>query len=273
MRFVVNNAKTVRIDTNWLFIGGQSAGSLLAMGMVYADQSELDSVSLLYSGTSISSELGNLYTSGNTLTNAYSFKGIFNNWGGITETEVDINEMLPTIAFHGKLDSTVLIDDDSSFLNYTLIGSNAIHNKLIANNICSEITIDTTGGHGIYRNASSVFRANRASCFFKSIFCNNCSDFYSTDSIPSSCSKPLSVDEINFGSTIKVYPNPFESSFTIEGLEGALEISIYNSFGQVIYKVNSLDGTIQTDLSQGLYFLSIRHAESNKIYTTNLLKQ
>jgi acetyl esterase/lipase len=72
MRFAVNNANTVRIDTSWLFVGGQSAGSLLALGMVYADPSELDSLSLLYIATAISAELGNLYTSGNNLTNPYT---------------------------------------------------------------------------------------------------------------------------------------------------------------------------------------------------------
>ena len=123
LRYVVNNANGVRIDTNWLFVGGQSAGSLLAMGMVYADQNELDSVSLLYSATATSVELGNLYTSGNNLTNTYSIKGIFNNWGGITESEVDVEEMIPTVAFHGALDTTVLIDADNSFAHYTLNGS------------------------------------------------------------------------------------------------------------------------------------------------------
>ncbi|MBK7589280.1 MAG: alpha/beta hydrolase fold domain-containing protein [Bacteroidetes bacterium] len=170
MRYVVNNANAVRIDTNWMFIGGQSAGSLLALGMVYADQSELDSISLFYSATSTSVELGNLFTSGNNLTNTYSFKGIFNNWGGVTESEVDLVEMLPTVAFHGALDTLVKIDSDNSFLHYTFNGSRAIHNNLIANNICSEITIDTTGGHGIYRNASSVFRAIYSKLFFKSVF-------------------------------------------------------------------------------------------------------
>lgn len=272
MRYVVNNANAVRIDTNWIFVGGQSAGSLLALGMVYADQSELDSISLLYSATATSVELGNLYTSGNNLTNTYSFKGVFNNWGGVSAHEVDVNEMLPTVAFHGELDPTVLIDADNTFLHYTLNGSRAIHNDLIANNICSEITIDTTGGHGIYRNASSVFRASRASCFFKSIFCNTCSDFYTTDSIPSNCSSPLSVVDLNFASTIKVYPNPFESSFTIEGVEGTLEKSIYNSFGHLVYKDKGSDGTIHTNLVPGLYFLSIKHLELNKTYTTKLIK-
>lgn len=273
MRFVVNNANAVRIDTSWIFVGGQSAGSLLALGMVYADQSELDSISLLYSSTATSVDLGNLYTSGNNLTNTYSFKGIINNWGGVTETEVDWGEMLPTIAFHGELDSLVQIDSDNSFLHYTLNGSRAIHNELIANNICSEITIDTTGGHGIYRNASTVFRASRASCFLKSVFCNNCSDFYTTDSIPSNCSSPLSVNNNYFDTKINVFPNPVENSFTIEGLNGGvLNISIYNSFGQLVYKENIYNTIVQLDLMPGIYFVNIRQPETNKSFTTKLIK-
>jgi hypothetical protein len=273
MRFVVNNANTVKIDTSWIFVGGQSAGSLLAMAMVYADQSELDSISLLYDATATSMELGNLYTSGNNLTNTYTFKGIFNNWGGIAASEVDANEMLPTVAFHGELDSTVLIDADNSFLHYALNGSRAIHNDLIENNICSELTIDTVGEHGIFRNSSSVYRASRASCFFKSIFCNSCSDFYTTDSIPSNCSNPLSVDEFNFGLPINVYPNPFESSFTIEGIKGTLEISIYNSLGQLLFKKETFNGTVDAGLVSGIYFLNIKHVDSNQSYKVKLIKK
>ncbi len=272
IRFVVNNENAVRIDTSWLFLGGQSAGSLLALGMVYADQSELDSVALLYYGTAASAELGNLYTSGNNLTNTYSFKGIFNNWGGITASEVDTNEMLPTVAFHGELDTTVLIDADNSFLHYTLNGSRAIHNNLIANNICSEITIDTIGGHGIYRNASSVFRASRASCFFKSIFCNNCSNLYSTDSIPVNCSNPLGVNEFNFDTNIKVYPNPFENSFSIKGIDANLDVTIYNCFGRLVYRDKINNGTIEIDLIPGIYFLDIKQIDSNKSFMTKLIK-
>ncbi len=272
MRYVVNNANAVRIDTSWIFVGGQSAGSLLAMGMVYANPSELDSISLLYNPTATSVELGNLYTSGNNLTNTYSIKGIFNNWGGVTASEMDFDEMLPTVAFHGALDTIVRINSDNSFLHYTLNGSKAIHEVLTANNICSEITIDTLGEHGVFRNAGSVFRAGRASCFFKSIFCNNCSNFYTTDSIPANCSNPLSVDELNWGSNIKIYPNPFESSFNIQGIDGTLDIAIYNRFGQLVYKNEIQKGIIQADLIPGLYFLTVKHPESNKSYTTKLIK-
>lgn len=272
LRYIINNANSVRIDTGWVFAGGQSAGSLLALGMVYADQSELDSISLLYSATAVSAELGNLFTSGNSLTNTYSIKGIFNNWGGAVKSEIDMGEMIPTIAFHGQLDTTVKIGSDTSFLHYTLNGSGAIYYDLTANNVCSEITIDTTGGHGIFRNASSVFRAQRASCFFKSVFCNSCSNFYSTDSMPSNCSTTLSVDENNFGHTIKIYPNPFEKSFTVDGVDGVSDLTIYNSLGQLVYRSELFKGAVQIDLMPGIYFLKIKHVESNKLYTTRLIR-
>lgn len=272
MRHIVNNANAIRVDTSWIFVGGQSAGSLLALGMVYADPFELDSVSLLYNATAVSAELGNLYTSGNNLTNTYSFKGIFNNWGAITKTEVDFNEMLPTVSFHGELDTTVKIDADNSFLHYTLNGSRAIHNDLITKNICSELTVDTIGGHGIFRNASSVFRAGRASCFFKSVFCNTCSNFYTTDSIPSTCSIPQSVGENNLGSSIKVYPNPFENVFKIEGVEGVFTVSIYNYLGQLLHQSETINGIIQTNLKPGIYFLNIKQVDSEKTFTTKLIK-
>lgn len=272
MRYVVDNADAVRIDTNWILVGGQSAGSLLALGMVYADQTELDNISLLYNATSTSDELGNLLTSGNNLTNTYSFKGIFNNWGGVSENEVEISEMLPTVAFHGELDTLVRIDSDNSFLHYTLNGSGAIHNDLIANAVCSEITVDPSGGHGIFRNESSIFRAQRASCFFKSVFCNTCEDFYSTDSIPTNCSSPAAISDSPFTSTIQVVPNPFQNSFRIEGAVGLMDLSIYNSIGQLIYKEETLSKDVQFDALPGLYFLSIRQIETNKTFTTKLIK-
>ncbi len=273
LRFVVNNANAVRIDTSWMFVGGQSAGSLLALGLVYADQSELDSISLLYSSVATSAELGNLLTSGNNLTTPYTIKGIFNNWGGVAENEVDADEMIPTIAFHGELDDLVPIDADASFAHYTLSGSRALHNDLTANNVCSELTVDVTGGHGIYRNASSVFRANRASCFFKSVFCGDCSDFYSTDSIPANCATLTGLPTNEPKAGIQVHPNPFDSSFSLEGLEGLSDVTVHNTFGQVVFSNSMTDGRLQLDVPPGMYLLTVRQQGSNSTFTTRLVRQ
>lgn len=272
MRYVVKNANTIRVDTNWLFVGGQSAGSLLALGMVYADPAELDSVSLLYGTTAISTELGNLYTSGNILTNTYAFKGIFNNWGGEPENEMDPDEMLPTVAFHGQFDSTVLIDKDNSFAHYSLNGSRSIHASLTANGICSELTVDTLGDHGIFRNASSVFRAQRASCFFKSVFCKSCASLYTTDSIPSNCSLRSGDEEQLAPTSIAVYPNPFQQTFRIEGVKGAFEVNIYDCYGQLVYNDSTGNKEVEVHLEPGIYFLRLLATYSRTSYTTKLVR-
>jgi alpha/beta hydrolase fold/Secretion system C-terminal sorting domain len=273
MRYIVKNAATLRIDTSWIFVGGQSAGSVLSQGMVYADQSELDSISLLFDTTAISVELGGLFTSGNTLTDTYSIKGIFNNWGGVLSNEIDIDEMVPTIAFHGALDTIVLIDE-KSYTHLTMYGSRKMYHDFVANNVCYELTVDPTGEHGIYRGPEeSKFRAQRASCFFKSIFCNSCSDFYATETIPSNCSSNVTSDGNHYESNIiKVYPNPFENSFSIQGIDGTLDITIYNCFGQLVYKDKVFNGIVQTDLIPGLYFLKIKQVDSIKSFTTKLIK-
>lgn len=272
MRYVVQSAATLRIDTSWLFVGGQSAGSLTALGMVYAEQQELDSLSLLYNQVPVSVQLGGLYASGNAFTNTYTIKGVFNNWGGIVQSEVDTREMVPTIAFHGAQDTVVMIDEDHSFTHYTLEGSRAIHQQLVAAGKCSELTVDTTGGHGIYRNASAEFRAQRASCFFKRGFCNTCSNLYTTDSIPSDCSLSTGTGEVEAGAAIQVYPNPFENTFSIKGVKGPMQVMVYNAFGQTVYTNTACNGTVQVDLLPGIYFLSIRNPQSDSIFSATLVK-
>jgi predicted esterase len=273
LRFLVQNANAARIDTNWVFVGGQSAGSLLALGMIYADQAELDSIALLYSATPASAELGGLHTSGYALTNTCSIKGIFNNWGGVSANEMDAGEMLPTIAFHGTMDTVVRIGADTSFAQYTLNGSQAIHNTLIANNICSELTVEVTNAHGIYRNAASQFRAQRASCFFKSVFCSSCASVYTTDSLPANCSALPNASEPEGKATIRLYPNPFHDSFTVEGLEGALAVTISTCFGQVVYQGETLTPHLRVGLAPGLYFVQIAHPASHQTYTFKLVKE
>jgi acetyl esterase/lipase len=273
LRFIVRNAATVGIDTNWLFVGGQSAGSLLALGMVYADQVELDSVSLLYGPTAVSAELGDLHRSGNDLTSTATIKGVFNNWGGVVESEVDFDEMIPTISFHGGLDPLVPIDVDTSFAHYTLIGSRAIHERLISNAVCSELTVDVTGGHGIYRDVSSAFRAQHASCFFRSIFCQSCASLSTTDSIPSSCSTPVHVEEQPRGSTISVGPNPVDHAWTIAGLEGGADLTVYNSFGQLVFRGHVGNGPVVLDISPGSYVAQLRPDGTNSPFTVVLMKR
>jgi poly(3-hydroxybutyrate) depolymerase len=179
LRYIVNNAATYGVDTDQLFIGGGSAGAVTSLNVVYASQSEWNTLV-----PSLERDLGSLNTSGNTLTNTFALKGVFNNWGSVFEAVIDTNEMLPMVAFHGALDTTVPIDkgDKGS------LGSREIYKALTANGVCADLTVQLDGGHGIYLGTDgTAFRVKRAACFFKSIMCNTCSSFTANERVEPDC--------------------------------------------------------------------------------------
>jgi hypothetical protein len=50
------------------------------------------------------------------------------------------------------------------------------------------------------------------------------------------------VDELN-ANGFNLYPNPASSSFSVDGIDGSFEISIYNSLGQFLFKDKNLVGS------------------------------
>lgn len=104
------------------------------------------------------------------------------------ESTADPAKMIPTISFHGGMDDVVPIDN-STVGTIDFLGSNLIHDALLENNVCSELMVDSNGGHGILTNSAGLdLRLGRASCFFKSIFCSTCSSEFLTEDISANCS-------------------------------------------------------------------------------------
>ena len=186
MRFIVRNASQAGINTDQLFIGGSSAGAITALNVTYLDQAEWNAVV-----PGIETELGGLFTSGNNLTNTYTIQGVFNNWGATYRDAIQVDEMVPTISFHGALDNVVPINDDGTGFG----GSIMINQLLTANGVCSELNVKPDGGHGIYKDASgTIFRVGRASCFFRSVLCNNCVSNVFLTRVEPDCSTDVPVN-------------------------------------------------------------------------------
>ena len=61
----------------------------------------------------------------------------------------------------------------------------------------------------------------------------------------------LGIDDIARNS-IRVYPNPTDGEFTVEGVS---DLTIYNILGQVVTKSHEQDGTHKLSLSSGIYFI------------------
>lgn len=255
MRFAVQNASLLRIDTSWMFVGGGSAGSVTALSLVYMNQAEWDAGS-----PTVSSLLGGLDNSGNSLTNTYSIKGVFNNWGAVLEQNLQVSEMVPMVSFHGDADETVAIDSaygGGCAQDILSNGSRVLHTRLIQNGICSDLSVRPGGGHGVYEDSlGTLFRVGRVACFFKSLFCSNCQNAYQIDSVPASCGLDAEID-IQSSSSYSVYPNPFSEKIHILGLNGNEHFELIDQRGRLLYQGENLEELNQFDLKTGFYFLSI----------------
>lgn len=263
LRYIVENKDLYKVDTSTMFIGGGSAGAFTSLNVVYLSQQEWE-----YTYPGISNLLGNLDDSGNSFNHSFNLNGIFNNWGLTVGGFIEQENMLPMISFHGELDQIVNIDTTLT----GLYGSRKIHEVLLENNICSDLTVKTDGGHGIYTDKSgSQFRVGRASCFFKSIFCDNCTDFYSTSYIPANCSETNSLLEKNETKYYSIYPNPFNSSININNLVGNENIILSNYLGQKLYVGQNIAEVNAKVLNKGIYFLTI--SSQNRKESFKLIKE
>jgi predicted esterase len=271
LRFVVENAATSRIDTSRMFIGGGSAGAATSLGVVYFSQPDWDS----YSPT-IPQTLGPLNTSGNNLTNTFSIKGVMNNWGGIGKEFITPEEMVPMISFHGDADSTVNIDSalaKSCVDPPVVYGSRPLYTLLTNSGICSDLSIKVDGGHGVYNNAGNNYRVERTACFFKSVMCNTCTNFYSTDSIPANCSGVLGINTPAANSAFSIYPNPSSGDFNLVFADNAKRtITLTNAMGQLVQRFTVADKqAVVAPQVSGLYFITVQ--DSDKVWSQKIIKQ
>ena len=178
--YIISQKEKLKIDTAWFFIGGSSAGAVTSLSASYASQAEWNQIAPQFE-----SDLGPLESSNNKLNEIFTIKGIYNFMGAILPVVFNSGDLIPTISFHGDLDTTVPIGKNIM----TGFGSRPIHEMLTEAGVCNDLTVVPNGGHGIYRSKKDVdFRINRVACFFKSLICNSCVDFMAEESIPAACS-------------------------------------------------------------------------------------
>ncbi|MCI4648032.1 alpha/beta hydrolase fold domain-containing protein [Phaeodactylibacter sp.] len=265
MRFVVDQAETYRIDTTWLFIGGRSSGSMAALGLAYLDQNDWNTID-----SSSVSNLGLLNTAGNDINDEFTIKGVFNNWGNVQSAGVSESDQIPMIAFHGENDPIVRIDS-SQMGDW---GSRVLHEYLVAQGICSDLTVDPNGGHGVYDNPEGAkFRVQKTSCFFKSIFCEDCSSAYAEEAVPANCaSATTSTVNVAVAQKTEVFPNPSTNEINIltePNFDGYFEI--YNLIGERL--LQSVDHQIDIrSFHPGAYILVKRYTDG-RLESFKLIKK
>lgn len=253
LRFLADRAAQYKIDTAWVFGAGQSAGAGTILNMNYISQAEIDNAY-----PSLSPALGLLNKAGNPV----SFKGIFNNWGGVDTQFFDLAETKPTISFHGTADPVVPIGtapDETNCLADTpwVYGSGALHLK-IKSQYCSRLYM-TGGGHGIYQDADGKrYRVSRAADFFKSIFCGNCTDgcfFNKQPNCDTSLLRTRAAQEPQWS----LIPNPAGNVLYIGGITPAADLKavVYDLSGRLLLSAAGTDRIDVSTLAAGVYFVVV----------------
>jgi len=165
LRFIAGNSIAFSVDTAWIFVGGSSAGSSVALNTSYIN----DLAALAYLPVDYA-ELGAINNSGNDYTNTFSIKGICNMWGALPDSNlISASSALPTMSFHGTSDPVVPYDIgyDQSCTNYIkLYGSACIHRRLLYFHQPAISNFVIGGGHGPSVYTPEFLMGNTA-CFFK----------------------------------------------------------------------------------------------------------
>jgi hypothetical protein len=172
MRFLVHNADEYHIDTSLIFIGGESAGSVTALGRAYISQNEWDH------GLSVLKEkLGSIDSSGNNLQDKYRVKGVFSMWGGIPDTAmISQNELqsIPVLLIHSMDDEQIGYEQSTHpyVLYPTLQGAYDIAQRFKNNNGCYVLNYIEGARHAY--GFSQQFVVNAISDFIKNVIAGTC---------------------------------------------------------------------------------------------------
>lgn len=161
LRFLLAKADEYGIDTNNIFIGGTSAGSITALGAVFmTDQNVPDFVEERH----LVKECGPLHTSGNNYRRAPHVKAVANMWGAVYDLSSLEGRHIPIISFHGTADNTVPYDEGYPFSDLktkigerlcgTMYGSAAIRRKLDSLNVRNQFYPIDGAGHAPYEDKS-----------------------------------------------------------------------------------------------------------------------
>ncbi len=108
IRYLKEYADTYRIDTNYIFVGGVSAGGFSAMHAVFLDENERPGATFQSGIAGMNPNLGCLSCAGNNYTHSNNVRGLINLWGALMDTAyIQQDELIPMTLFHGTDDLIV----------------------------------------------------------------------------------------------------------------------------------------------------------------------
>lgn len=145
IRYFKNHADELKIDTNKIILGGNSAGAFISLQSVYSNRADL--VNVLDSNKAIANT-GNYNPDG--------IAGIINFWGALFNGEWLQRASVPIVSVCGARDKIV----PPGAGKYGFFGCIAIHGKADSLHITNDIKVYDGYGHELQRHFNPFFRSN-----------------------------------------------------------------------------------------------------------------
>lgn len=253
------NTNNFKVDTNYIFVVGGSAGGVTASNLSYLDS--IDNIPTYFLNI-INNNGGFSGNSSSNLQHSTPVKGVINYSGALWRANwISPNEP-PLFSVHETGDTMVNCNYGlSAAFNHPvyLYGSCMMHTQATSQGIYNSYYFINSNGHGNYFSTPIVVDTvlQRTSDFLYNIICSNIT----------------SVDDFsNTESTIKLFPNPTKERVYIELVKPIDDLlEIMDITGRVLYQHHINAQIIEIDvsnLSTGMYLLKLKN---NPLSTTRLI--
>jgi hypothetical protein len=261
---VAEDGNPYGIDTNAIFVGGSSAGALMALHLAYLEDEADFKTHPSLTNQNLASDLGGF--EGNSGNPGFSSKvqGVLNLCGALGLRDW-FKDQVPLYSMHGDNDRTVGIDRSDFGLPPTiqvqLDGSRSIHNYAVDSSFRSELFVWPNTDHVPYANATGAARVG---------FQNDVILFTASTIGEQLCPDQQAVSRNNalLAGQVLAFPNPAECELWValpRELDGQVAtLAVYNLEGRLVHQqTTTLNGTVQiarNAWASGLYLLQVNVA-------------
>ncbi len=256
LRWMIANASTYNVNTDFITVGGASAGAITTIALGISNQEDFrDEIPLTEDPT----------LSTTNLNETYEVKSLVDFWGGKVKLDLyksvygvnrfDSEDPELFIA-HGTEDPTVLFTAAEAMVH--LYDSTGVHVEL--NTLVGE-------GHGAW-NATVDGKSLSELSF----------EFLVTQQaliLENDCLATSTPDIQVAENYIEIFPNPVVDQFTIKGNLDFYQIDILDAAGQITQTINNVGNAHTIDISAlpaGLYFVRVRNLSNNLLEIQKIIK-
>lgn len=258
------NGNTFGIDSNMIFVGGNSAGAVLYLHHTYisdVNEAPQNIQTILNQNGGIEGNSGN---------DGYSsaVSGVINLAGGLNEVQfIDIGEPA-VISFHGDDDDVVpytCANAQGGFTPVVLCGLGSMQPRLTSEGIDHVSKVYAGEGHTPWQSNNTMMteiESMVASFLFNKVCAST------------------GIAENAKDKTFSVYPNPTSGTLNIEILAGTnqpYQVKVFDASGRMVWNKNNISektARLELKLTAGIYRVLIQYQDgSHNVLSRNVLFQ